>query len=191
MEKDDELSGSLTELLESGDIAENDAAGIRQVLEGKDEIDLPGHLTSQHEQTEQSEDIRAKLNDMTLPEKIKLAMFGNAVARMLLIVDANRMVQECVLKNPQLRDTEIADITKNKNVSEYVLRFVSGQKGWTKSYAVKLNLVSNPKTPPDVSMKWLRHLRVNDLRRLAKSKEVPQLVATTAQKRVAEAMKKR
>lgn len=129
---------------------------------------------------------QVQIGNLKLPEKIKLALFGNAVCRALLIRDSNKMVQHFVLKNPRIQPHEVEEYVKNPNLSEQVMRTISANGAWTKSYAIKLALVSNPKTPGDLALKWLRYLNVQDLRRLAKSKMVPQLVSVTARKRLAD-----
>lgn len=130
----------------------------------------------------ESNDLRTLLADMTVPEKLKLAMFGNGVARALLIQDSSRLVQSAVLSNPQLQESDIETFAKNKNVSEYVLRSISNDRTWMKNYSVKVNLVFNSKTPIDVSTRYVKFLRKNDLGRLARSKDVPQAVALAARK---------
>jgi len=55
-------------------------------------------------------------------------------------------------------------------------------KEWMRYYSVKYNLVCNPKTPPDIALKWLRHLNDGDIKKIGRSKNIPQLIATSAQK---------
>ncbi|RMG42429.1 MAG: hypothetical protein D6719_06455 [Candidatus Dadabacteria bacterium] len=136
-------------------------------------------------------DLRFLLNDMNLAEKLKIAMFGNAACRSLLINDPNKMIQLAVLKNPKMQFTEVEEFSKNKNLSDLVLRAISDNKTWAKEYSIKHNLVFNPKTPPDISLKWLRYLRKNDLKKAAKSKDIPNLIAVSAKKRLVEMEKKR
>ncbi len=135
-------------------------------------------------------DIRTLIRDMTLPQKMKAAMFGNATCRMLLIMDKNRLIQEAVLKNPQMQEREVVEFAKNKNMPELVLRKISDAKDWMKGYPIKLNLVMNPKTPVDVGLKWLKFLRNNDLKQVSNSKNVPQVIATMAKKIVADKQKR-
>ncbi len=130
------------------------------------------------------EDIRVRIGKMSVPEKVKVALLGNSTCRLLLIRDPNRMVQLIVLQNPRLTPGEVEEFSKNSNLSDAVLRAIADNKNHVKSYTVKVHLVSNPKTPIDVSLKWLPHLRVGELRKLAKSKSVPQVIATAARKRV-------
>lgn len=130
------------------------------------------------------EDIRVRIGKMSVPEKVKVALLGNSTCRLLLIRDPNRMVQLIVLQNPRITPGEIEEFAKNSNLSDAVLRAIADNKNHIKSYTVKVHLVSNPKTPIDISLKWLPHLRVGELRKLAKSKNIPQVIATAARKRV-------
>lgn len=142
------------------------------------------------ERTEkETTDIRTLIADMNIAQRLKAAMFGDATVRGLLISDSNRMVQEAVLNNPQLREAEIEEFAKNKNMPQFVLRSISMNRAYMKNYTLKSNLVFNPKTPQDVSMKLIRHLNKNDLRRLAKSKGVPQVLTNIARKMLATADK--
>jgi hypothetical protein len=141
-------------------------------------------------ESEVAKDIRAQLADMTMPQKIKLALFGNSVCRGLLILDPNRMVQQFVLKNPKLQQNEVEAFARNTQMAEGVLRAIADSNTWMKSGSLRYSIVSNPKTPGDVALKWLRYLPVADLRKIAKSKNLPQLIAVTAKKRLAEMDKK-
>lgn len=133
-----------------------------------------------------SQDIRTQLLTMKLSDKVKLAMFGNSTCRGLLIFDANKMIQQFVLKNPRLMLNEIEDFSKSPNLSESVIRSIADRKEWMKHYPLKANLVRNPKTPPDIALKLLKFLTVSDLRIVARSKNIPQVIAVGAKKILAD-----
>ena len=135
-------------------------------------------------------DIRYKIGSMSLKEKIKLALYGDAACRQVLINDSNKLVQRSVLKNPGLRESEIEEIACNRNVAAIVFRDICNKKAWMKPYIVKLNMVYNPKVPVDLALKWLRYLVVSDLRKVAKSKDVSSIVANMARKKIAAMQKK-
>ena len=135
-------------------------------------------------------DMRTAIGNMELSQKLKLAMFGDATARGILIGDSNRLIQAAVLKNPQLQDREIETFTKNPNLSDQVLRTISDNRSWMKSYVNKVNLVNNPKVAPPIALKWLRHLMKGDLRKLSRSKNVSSVISTAAKKRLADMMKR-
>ncbi len=192
-----ELRSLAADLKKVGGISADDLEKLHEAFddfnseEAKDSGKTLRELAGLKEEDSSEGDIRAQLRDMGIPQKVKLAMFGNATCRMLLIGDANRLVQEAVLKNPQIQDREIYDFAKNSNIPENVLRRISDSKSWMKNYLAKLHLVLNPKTPSDVSLKWLRFLRSSDLKKIGSSKNVSQVVATAAKKRIADMQKRK
>ena len=131
MQDDDQehtdLRKSLEQLVTSGQVGAEVAQEVEGVLSGQYKLELPAALSSEKSEVSDKEDIRSKIKDLSLAHKIKYAMRGNATCRGLLIGDANRLVQESVLKNPQLTDREVEDYSKNPNVAEFVLRNISAK----------------------------------------------------------------
>lgn len=157
-------------------------AVLRSIIDGADNIEVPDELMKDSGAPANDANLYAVVNKLTIPQKIKLALFGNHSARMLLIRDTNRQIPMFVLKNPRISDGEIAEIAKNTNVDDNVLRDLANNPQWMRNYNVKCAIVFNPKVPIDVSLKWVKHLNDGDLRRLAKSKNVPQVIATQSRK---------
>ncbi len=111
---------------------------------------------------------------------------GNKEAREILVRDSNKMVALAVVKSPKIQESEVDAISKSRHVCEEVLRQIASTKEWSKLYHVKLNLAFNSKTPIPIVIQFLPHFRELDLRKLAKSKNISQVVATHA-RRIAEA----
>ena len=126
------------------------------------------------------ESITFRVRNMTMAEKLKVALLGNMEARRILIRDNNRVVSSSVLKNPRLTDMEVILIAQSKVVDDEILRQVSETRKWLRHYQVKTGLVNNPKTPAHVSMNLLRHLREFDLKALTKNRNVPGVVINAA-----------
>ena len=185
-ELEDEVD-SLVEELESKPLIVGD--GIERISELIKKL-TPHAEEKKLEEEKPEKDIRAQIQEMKIPGKIKLAMFGNAVCRGLLINDKNRLIQQFVLRNPKLTMKEVEEFSKNSNLSEHVLRSIADKREFVALYQVKLGLVLNPKTPLDVSMKWIRYIQSSDLKRISKSKGIPQVVASAAKKRLDEGEKK-
>ena len=122
------------------------------------------------------ESISLKLQNMTMAEKLKVAISGNMEARRILIRDNNRVVSSSVLRNPRLTDMEVILISQSKVVDEEILRKVSETRRWVRHYQVKNSLINNPKTPAHISMNLLRHLRERDLKALASNRNIPGVV---------------
>lgn len=122
----------------------------------------------------------AKVLSMNMPDKMKLAMKGNKSARMLLIKDPNKQIALAALGNPRITDSEISFILKNKSTGEHLIREIARDRTWMKEYYIIRDLTSHPKTPIEVSSKLIGRLYLNDLGRLAKSKDIPVNVRTMA-----------
>ena len=117
---------------------------------------------------------------MTVSQKIRLALLGNAGHRSLLIRDPNKLVAMAAIKSPSVTDQEVGVISQSRSVSEDIVRYIADNREWTKTYVVKVNLVNNPKCPIGQSLRFLTHLRGGDLRALTNNKNVPQALATAA-----------
>jgi hypothetical protein len=84
-----------------------------------------------------------------------------------------------------VQEGEIAAFAASRAVSEDVLRLIGSVGDWTKSHTVKFNLVGNPKTPVAISTRLLVHLRVDELKKLSKSKNVSGQIAKLAKQELA------
>ncbi|MBU1240644.1 hypothetical protein KKF84_21070 [Myxococcota bacterium] len=126
---------------------------------------------------------RIILSQLPVSAKIRLAMLGNRFHRSQLIRDANKVVALAAIKSPSITETEIDEYSKNRQLSEDVIRYITRRKDWLKSYRIKLNLVNNPKTPITVALTLLNFLRKNDLASLARSRNVPQVIRMAANQR--------
>jgi hypothetical protein len=128
--------------------------------------------------------LHARLGMMTISQKIRRAMLGNAAERLLLVRDSNRLVAAAAIKSPSIQENEVVRISSSRAVSDDVLRIIAMDREWTRSHQIKLNLVQNPRTPFAFSAKLVTHLREHELKALAKSKNVTGAVATAAKQQL-------
>ncbi len=126
----------------------------------------------------------ARLGQMTVSQKIRRAMLGDASERLLLVRDSNRLVAAAAIKSPAIQENEIVRISASRTVSEDVLRIIALDREWTRSHQIKLNLVQNPRTPFAFSAKLVQHLREHELKGLARSKNVTGAVAQAARQQL-------
>lgn len=157
----------------------------REEIESAAAAPVPLALAEEGEEPagpEKQESLQNLIKAMSIPQRIKLAMFGNQTARTVLLRDTNRIVPPFVLENPRITENEVVEISRNTQIDDVILRAVGNNPQWMKSYQVKLNIVSNPRTPIDLSLKWLKFLRDRELRLLARSKNIPQVIAGQARK---------
>ncbi len=161
-----------------------DEAGIAAAVEaGTDGIVVPEALVEDPPPGKPVEaSLLLQLQAMAVSEKIKLALRGNREARMLLIRDSNKMIRRFVLQNPRIGDEEIIAVAKNRSADDELLRMIGETREWTKNYQVRISLVTNPKTPLVLSLRFLSGLNDRDVRMLAKSKNVSATVSTAAKR---------
>ena len=125
-----------------------------------------------------------KIARMTVAERVQTALKGSREERIILIRDSNRIVSSSVLECPKLTDSEVEAIALMKNVSEEILRLVGTRREFAKSYSVIHNLVRNSRTPVATSLGMLNRILTNDLRKLSRNRNVPEVIRKAAQRQV-------
>jgi len=136
--------------------------------------------TGEEKVAEELEGVSTKIDKMTPAQKIRRAMLGTASERAILVRDHNRLVALAAIKSPLIQENEVVRISSSRNVSDDVLAHIARSRDWTRSYQIKLNLVSNPRTPMMYVSQLVTHLRESDLKKLAMSKNVSGAVQTAA-----------
>lgn len=121
-----------------------------------------------------------RIMQMSVAEKIKLATLGNKEARTILLRDTNKLVAVAAAESPRITENEIVMLSNSRTVHEDVLRVIWTNREYLKLYQVKYNLVKNPKTPLPTALRFLTHVRPNDLKDLQKNKNVPIAIQTGA-----------
>ncbi len=143
-----------------------------------------------HQETDEGEEIvKAKykplykrLADMTVSQKVRRAVLGTKEERLLLVRDRSRLVCTAVARSPMLKEDEVNLISRNRNVSDDVLRIIGSTPEWLKSYQIKRNLAENPKTPTTLAIRIIPLLRESDVRQLAKSRNVGAAIQEAARR---------
>lgn len=128
--------------------------------------------------------LHQKLNGMGIPQRIRMAQIGDSAARSILIRDANRQVAYAAISSPRMGEAEAARVAHSKEVGEDILRFIGNKKDWIRNYEVKRALITNPKTPLGIALRFLSHMRDNDLKTLARSRNVPAPLKAAANQRI-------
>jgi hypothetical protein len=128
--------------------------------------------------------IYAMLKKMSMGQKVALAVKGNREVRNILIRENNKMLCLKVLENPRVSDTDAEAWAKSTNVPDDVLRGIANKKEWMSKYSIVKGLVSNPKAPVGVTLDLIKRLTLKDQEFLAKNRNVPETIRTTARRLV-------
>jgi hypothetical protein len=117
---------------------------------------------------------------MSVSEKIKLATLGNKEARTLLLRDANKLVCLAAASSPRITEGEILTLATSRTTNADVLRYIYGNRDFTRAYVMRLSLVKNPKVPLPTALRFLQTLQEKDIRELARDRNVPQTIMAQA-----------
>lgn len=128
--------------------------------------------------------------EMGVSEKIKMALTGDKEFRTIFLKDPNKLVHGAVLKNPRITEGEVLAIAKNKASSDELIRLILLNRDWLKNSMIKTALVTHPKTPLPHALRFMSILTEKDLKVLAKSKGVSQVLVNAARRIISEKDKK-
>ncbi len=145
--------------------------------------------TTEAKEEEKTPTLLQRIQRLSIGQKIQLALKGGKEIRSILIRDPNKEVVLKVLENPKITESEVEAISRNPSAPEEALRYIAKKRDWIRRYPVKVALVSNPKTPPKISMSFISHLRMTDLVVLEKNKNIPEAVRAAIKRYIR--MKKR
>jgi len=176
------LGGTLEEVASSEPPAEKKAKPVPDVEAPEPEFKRPALKKSVLTAEEKRGSALQKIARLDITGRIQLAMKGTKEERALLVRDGTKIVALAVLESPKISDAEVEKFAGQKNVLEVVLRAIPMKRRFMKQYGVVRNLVSNPRTPIDVSLGLVKHLMVNDLKLLSNNKDVSDTIRKLATK---------
>lgn len=126
-----------------------------------------------------------RVAQMSVSEKIKLATRGNKEARTILLRDSNKLVALATVQSPKITESEILSLSNNRTVHDDVMRYITSNREWMKLYQVKVNLVNNPKCPAGTGLRLLPHIRTNELKGIARNKNISSTIQLMAKQMLA------
>ena len=190
------LKSRLVEMVEGRYVADSQVEKEAEEIEAPEEKEEEGsgeraddtpedaskETTEEQEEEEVALNLDQKIRNMSVAEKIKFATLGNKEARTILLRDSSRTVVMAVMNSPKLTEEEVIGVAKSRQSNDEAIRIITRNKEWMKIYAVKLGLATNPKTPTGVAIRLIPFLNKKDVKDIAKSKNVPGVIANTAKK---------
>lgn len=162
------------------------AERYEEIAESAAEISANLQRVLEHERLE-SGDVSAerismirRIMMMNTRDRIKLALKGDREARSVLIRDSNRVVSAAVMNNPRITDQEVENVAAMRTISDEVLRLISTNRTWARSYPIIHNLARNPRTPIPTVLNVLQRIRTKDLQNLSQNRNVSEAVRRQA-----------
>src|SRR5205085_1548080 len=129
---------------------------------------------------EKERSVWAKIQTMTVAQKVMLAFRGDKTVRMILVRERNKMVCSAAMRNPRMTESEVESIAGMRNVDDEVLRLIGMRREWMQKYPIVMQLVHNPRAPIGIVMQLINRLTLRDLKGLKDDRNVPEVVRQTA-----------
>jgi hypothetical protein len=128
------------------------------------------------------ESLQNFIGKQSIPTKVELAAKGNREVRQILSRDPNKLVARAVIESPRLSESDVLDYVSSSLTNDEVLRAIGENREWMSKVRLVMLLVSNPRTPPPVSLRFLPRLSVADLNLLHRNRNIPVLVRREAKR---------
>jgi len=129
--------------------------------------------------------------ELGVPEKIKMALTGDKEWRTLFLRDSNKMVSTAALKNPRITEGEVLMVARNRTANDELIRLINVNREWLKNLEIKKALIVHPRTPMHKALKYMSVLTEKEIKFLAKSKSIPQVIVNNARRMLLAKQKKR
>lgn len=142
----------------------------------------PVQLTPTEEEDPEKQSLWARIQQMTVGQKVLLAFRGGKTARSILVRERNRLVASSAIRNPRITESEVESIAGMRSIEEEVLRLIGMKRDWTSKYAIAIALCRNPRTPIGVVVPLINRLTLRDLKSLKDDKGVAEVVRTAARR---------
>ncbi len=182
-----ERRGWIEALLSNPSLSEEDRALLTAAR-----VSLPDEKAPATEEVEEEDlNVGQRIARMNVGQKIKAAMKGDKEFRSILIKDSNREVYMAVLNNPGLKEAEVEMLGRNTGTSAEILRAIAQNREWVTNRNIVHALVMNPKTPVNLSIRFLPRLGRKDIEFISKSRSLPQALRNNARRIVSAKSRKK
>jgi len=122
-----------------------------------------------------------RINRMGISDRVRLALTGNKTERLVLIKDANKLVQAAVLDSPKMATDEVLILARNLSLPGEIIGKIANNREWTKNYTVILALVENPKTPVNRALGFVKQLHDRDLKLISRDRNASPVIRVLAE----------
>lgn len=124
--------------------------------------------------------LQERLTELRLGERITLARLATPPLLRSLLSDPDPKVLEVALRNPRLREEDVVLAVRRANASRALLESTAASSRWQESYAVRLALVLQPRTPLALSLGRIRSLVKRDLLQVSETETLLPLIRLAA-----------
>ncbi len=123
-----------------------------------------------------------ELTAMRLGDLVTLSRIGPRRVTTRLLHSPHALVREAGLQNPRLRGGDLCAVLESDSAPRAIAAEILRVHRWSASYEVRRAIVRSPVTPHPISLSLIGGLNPGDLKDLARSDDVPPLIAAVARR---------
>jgi len=124
--------------------------------------------TEDEPREEKSQNTFDRMRALSQMEKLLLAVKADRPERAVLIQDSDPRVLLSVLRNPRLTVDEVVRVAKSSFLTYQIADVIVKTGQWMANLDVRIGLMHNPKTPPQIAMRILPSLPEGEIRSIAR-----------------------
>ena len=117
---------------------------------------------------------------LTLGERRALARRPSRAALDKVLLDPHPMVIRNVLGNPRLTEDDVLRLLARRPAIPGAIAEVARHPSWSQRVRLRMAILQNPGTPPEISLPLVRLLVRPELHRLLRAPDVPKIVRAAA-----------
>ena len=125
-----------------------------------------------------------RYDQLTKPERIRLARHGGPEARRKVLQDRDKTLHVHVLANPRLTAAEAATLVRTGMPSIPFFKQLAMRRKFADNVDVVSAIVQHPRAPMDLAVRWVAKLPIDTARRIAKQGRLRTPIVQAARKRV-------
>lgn len=151
------------------------AENFTQIIVLEKEDSPPASPSDEAPPVEKREPVRPiaeQIRSLTVTDKAMLAMKAGLAERRVLMQDTNPKIQEFLLRNPRLSETEITWMAKNPLSAIPTLLTILQHKQWMSMDAIRQGIYTNPKTPAHIILDKIPTMSAADLIKMHHAKNL-------------------
>lgn len=117
-------------------------------------------------------DLLNRINAMSMPERIRLALIGNRTERFILSKDSNEMVASALLENPDLDSRELQSLIEDRGRPISFIEIIIERDHLLKGDNILLSLIKYPKLPLKKASRVLNEMKGSMLKTVSKDNSI-------------------
>jgi hypothetical protein len=130
------------------------------------------------------QNILDRIRSLSRTEKLFLAAKADRVERAFLVQDTDPQILGALLRNPRITIEEVVRIAKSSHLIYQTVDVIMKTGQWFNNLDVRVALIHNPKTPPQIALRILPTLPESEVRAISRGDATSMALKTAALRRL-------